>query len=366
MKHRLINYSVQDVSRGLPELNNYNNEEIRELMSTGYNLYICALGFEARCLSYSGQFYSDKYLFDEAVMLKYQTNSKDNNRNYMPLIKQLKRISKCFTELYIDFNLSLNNIKTHLISISKDHDQVNLYLDISVFSGNLIYSLINDIFDIEKINLIVLYAEAKRYAPYGDDCKDKESTQLSKGSGDAFFPGKDNPGKQEVPPYLIILPTFNYERTISIISEFFDAPEDDYKTIEDIFWIVGRPNMEQTMIEERAEMLVNINNIRTKNCCYAETIKYKEIISKLEELYCEKSLTRQIVIASHGSKMQSLGVALYSIMRPDVMVCHALPKEYKAKEYSKGCINKYYIPFGNVSLLREILFKLDYTEIVEE
>jgi predicted transcriptional regulator len=322
------------------------------------SIYVCALGFEDRCLSYSEYFISNSISVDRSIIFEYSTNTNENNTNKEVLVETLSSFTKTpIEDIVVDFNSNFSEFKGIIEELLLVNETVTAYVDISVFSGVLIYSVISTIFEFENVELVILYAEASQYAPYDNNIDLRKAN--STGQGDTFFPGKDNPGKKDVPPYLITVPTFNYDRTLAIIAEYFDSLQDDYVKIDDIHWIIGMPNMPHDDQCKRIQLLKDINNISSDNISYVKTLSYTEIILRIEELYKEQHENRQIVLASHGSKLQSLGVTMYSQMRPDITVCHALPKEYLAESYSSGCKTLHCINFGLIRELKKTIFELD-------
>ena len=88
------------------------------------------------------------------------------------------------------------------------------------------------------------------------------------------------------------------------------------------------------------------------------TFDYKETLKVLDRIYNSKNLDFHINISALGSKMQTLGLALFCYIKPDVSVYLAIPEKYNPKQYSEGCKATWQINFGEIKNIRDILNKV--------
>ncbi len=94
------------------------------------------------------------------------------------------------------------------------------------------------------------------------------------------------------------------------------------------------------------------------------TFDYKKTLETLERIYQARDCKYHVNISPLGSKMQSVGIALFWYMRQDVSIVFAMPEEYNARQYSEGCKATWQINFGDINKVREILDSVGQLEIV--
>ena len=170
-----------------------------------------------------------------------------------------------------------------------------------------------------------------------------------------MIPSPEYPGTPRQNPDLIIaFPTFKPERTNAIITYIDESllirPE------KNLIWIVGDPHMDSERKEKRKEMIRRINNISEESTSYEiSTLDYKATLRILEHVYRNYHLNNHINISALGSKMQSLGIALFCFIRPEVSVYLAVPKKYNPSQYSEGCKDTWIINLGDLDITRQFL-----------
>ena len=87
--------------------------------------------------------------------------------------------------------------------------------------------------------------------------------------------------------------------------------------------------MDEETKKKRKNMLREINKILIEAPSYEVcTLNYKKTLEILDQIYKKNHLDCYISILALGSKMQSLGIALFCYIRPDIPIYHAIPKEY--------------------------------------
>lgn len=359
-----------DILNQLPDIATLYYE--KEFSKKAYDLFLCALGFEERCLTIPEKLASiEDFSSQYSATFEYSTNTEDNEVNKPRLSRALKKFTK-FKPCKIiacDEEGFTNNLREFLNVVSHANEKPKVLLDISVCSSKLLLSLIKVLFEF-NICLHIVYSEAAIYHPtYEEFEKEPEKWMTEKGFGIArgvrnVIPSPEHPGStRENPPLVIAFTTFKPERTNAIITDI------DETILQEpgkrIIWIIGAPHMSKEVKDKRKEMQRTINKIdETSISVEVCTFDYKETIKKLDEIYKDRNLDFHIYISALGSKMQSLGIALFCYVRPDVTVYLAIPKEYNPKQYSEGCKATWQIDFGSTKKLRELLDSVGQLSII--
>jgi hypothetical protein len=108
-----------------------------------------------------------------------------------------------------------------------------------------------------------------------------------------------------------------------------------------------------------------INDLEDQNVPQYEvsTFNYKEVLTRLEAIYQERWQDYKLTMSVMGSKFQALGAALFHVIHPDVRMMFAIPQEYNAKNYSKGCAEMWKIDLKELTELRRQLSRVGSLEI---
>jgi len=359
-----------DILNQLPDIVALDCE--REFSKKKYDVFLCTLGFEERSLTIPEKLSSIKYFSSQySVIFEYSTNTEDNEVNKPRLSRALKKFTKFKPRKIIacDEEGFTNNLREFLNVVSHAKEKPKVLLDISVCSSKLLLSAINVLFEF-NICLHIVYSEAAIYHPtYEEFQKEPEKWMTDDGFGIArgvgnVIPSPEHPGStRENPPLVIAFTTFKPERTNAIITDI------DGTILKEpgkrIIWIIGDPHMSKEDKDKRKQMQRTINQIDENSISVeVSTFDYKETIKKLNQIYKDKNLDSHIYISALGSKMQSLGIALFCYVRPDVTVYLAVPKEYNPKQYSEGCKATWEIDFGSTKKLRELLDSVGQLSII--
>ncbi len=219
------------------------------------------------------------------------------------------------------------------------------------------------------IYLWIVYSEAKTYHPTCEEFeKEPERWTTEEGFGVArgvgkIIPSPEYPGsRRENPDLIIAFPTFKPERTKSIITYIDESLL--IRPDKRIIWMVGDPHMDEETTRKRKDIIRAINKISEGVPSYeVSTLNYKKTLEVLEQIYKSKNLDFHINISALGSKMQSLGLALFGYIRPDISVYLAIPKEFNPRQYSEGCKGIWIIDFGKLNEIKNILNRVGTLEI---
>lgn len=335
------------------------------------DLFLCALGFEPRCLTLPGLLNEAGFKAHRARYFKYATNLDDNAVNLPELERHLRGIAPNVEPVEADapdFPTLLRAI-LELVMSEASAKPPCITLDISVTANRLLLRCMKVLLEYDICARIV-YSEAAVYHPtkdeYEQDCAGwgKEHLfGLERGVGDVTT-SIDHPGHvlDPLPDALVVFPSFKSERSKAVIS-FVDPL---LLTIpgNKVVWLLGVPHLEED--SWRLEAMKKVNAISQDVPQYeVSTFDYKDTLRVLESLYTEMSENYKITLSPLGSKMQALGTALFCYMHPDVRVIFSTPKEYNAAQYSKGCKQVWKVDFGALSELRRRLDQVGTLRVEE-
>lgn len=342
----------------------------KEFTGKEYDIYLCALGFEQRCLKIPEQLSKVKdFKCKQAIYFEYATNIEDNEVNKQRLIRAFGKFADSCSHIKCDIEDFTKYLRDFFKQISKSEDKLKIIFDISVCSSKLLISVIKVLFEFE-VYLMILYSEAAIYHPTCDEfSKHSEEWTTEEGFGTALgvgdvIPSGEYPGaRRENPDLIIAFPTFKPERTKAIITyideSIFIRPE------KRIIWMVGDPHMNAENKIKRKAIIRQINKISEEDASREVcTFDYKKTLVTLDQIYNNKNLDFHINISALGSKMQSLGIALFCYIRPDISIYHAVPDKYNPKQYSEGCKATWQISFGDLLNIRNILNRVGKLEII--
>ena len=343
----------------LPEIQEFNPS-----IGPGYgpdDLFLCALGFEPRCLILPELLANNGYRSKRVVFFEYDTNFKENEVNRRELMKHLNVISDNVKPLSLSDPDYANELRGILASLSDTNAKSNsrITFDLSVAANRIVVTSMAVLCEAEGA-LNVIYSEASTYYPTQAEYEaeplawqDVSLLGLERGVSDVR-PSRDFPGQHfdPLPDAIILFPTFKPERSKAVI-DFVDPSLIDAKG-EQIVWLVGVPPLQEN--KWRVGALRQINSLTEKDFQYEiSTLDYKETLSVLELIYDQLWDRYKLTLSPIGSKMQALGSSLFSYIHPDTRIVFAIPNEYNAAQFSQGCRETWIMEFGPLSDLRELL-----------
>lgn len=367
---KLSKVTIQDVLVNLPDIvtldfNGFSNSE-------NFDFYIQAVGFEARTLGIAEKLNQknvskkkSRVIIDEAVLISYKTNVEDNKYHLDKLISLLKPISSLNTIL--DLNDSFDDIiRNKIESILKAKTKLRILLDISTMSSRLVLFLTKLLFK-KGIDLTIVFTEAETYFPTEESYKKMKKNEenaiknaQTSGIGKVFISPDYNGAAKENQDLIICFPSFSAERTEAVIS-YIDDLILKQRDNQRLIWIVGEPHFgDDATKEKRKNMQIEINKINSNEMTYTIcTFDYKKTLAILDQIYKDSYANYHINISDLGSKMQSLGIALFCNLRRDVTVYYSEPVTYNSLQYSKGIKDYWMIPIGPTDKFLKELFRVD-------
>lgn len=373
---KLHKITIQDVLSKLPDIKKIDFQS--QFSGKNFDLLVQAVGFEGRTLGMVEKFSKlrhpkssePNFKIDEAILIKYETNVDDNQYH----LNELNKFLEAFTGLLspIEMNNSFDEtIRNKIKSIlAAKQNRLNVLLDISTMSSRLILLLTRILFQ-ENINLTILFTEAATYYPTEESFKLMKSDPKvalehaqTSGIGKVIVSPDYNGGPKENQDLVICFPSFTAERTEAVIT-YIDDLIIKQRDNERLIWIVGEPHLEdETSRESRRNIQIEINRISESHKTYTVcTFDYKKTLEVLDHIYKDTYSKYHVNISDLGSKMQSLGIALFCSLRRDITVYHSEPIKYNSTHYSEGIKDYWMIPIDSTTSFLKQLFKTDTIEV---
>lgn len=356
---RLHKHQLADILPSLPAATPIDSQDVKGAPPD--DLFLCALGFEERCLTLPAFLAENGGRARRVVYFKYSTNLDDNEINLPSLEGHLRTLGgdvEAVDADALDFPSRLRSLLDRVMGEDRPAPP-RVTLDISVAANRLLLRCIQVLLEYD-VSVRIVYAEAAVYHPTREEfesdpkswAKD-EHLGLERGVGDVL-PSIDHPGHalDPLPDFLILFPCFKAERSKAVIS--FVDPSLLTNPDDKVAWMLGIPHEDAD--RWRIEAMRQINAIqeaaRLHEVC---TFDYRESLCALERLHGDLSERYRLTLSPLGSKMQALGTALFCYMHPDVRVVFSTPEEYNAARYSQGHKGMWKIDFGRLVALRRHL-----------
>ena len=352
---------MAEILLSLPDAQEFEPEDFKEQRD---ELFLAVLGFEPRALNVP-ELLSQKtdYKCARSLYFEFGTNPKDNEINKSRLISSLSKIADVIeSPLNISQANFISEFNRYISALSEGREHpVRISIDISGFSAQLLLTTLAILIQYNVL-LRIFYSEAQLYHPTEDDykkdlerLKSEEESGISKGVSEVItLPTNTGENLDNLPELLIAFVTFKPERTKKIIAEVTPAEKD-------VFWVIGNPPNKKW----RRDALIEINEVIGPNILEISTFDYKATISQLENIYKQFQESHHITISALGSKMQNVGLAVWTHIRRDVTLCLSIPKEYDAKNFSEGAHKTWILTLDIHSILK-LLNELDNLKRVDD
>jgi len=330
------------------------------------DLFVCTLGFEARCLAGPALLTEQGYRSRDALVFEYPIYREHNERNLPELTRHLNAIStRPFAKVPYDMlrtpQASALALADHIESLSEPTRKVTI--DITSCTSSLIMQALRELFRLD-VDLRVIYTEAETYYPLkGDWDRHRLEWDEHLPSVDIFWgletvssaPGFTGRNPSGAPILLIAYPGFKRERVGGIIHELQPA-----KTV----WLIGiasTPDRDWRMqaMGEINQSLMNSEAEKHR----VPTYDHKPVLEKLEELYQKYSLEYAVTIAGTGTKLQSVATVLFSLLHSDVAVVFSIPKSFNPKRYTEDHRQVYEIAYGSTAQVLELFRQYKHLSI---
>lgn len=364
-------------------------EKLGKALSANFDLFVCALGFEERCVAISLAMSSQRKVSNSGLKIpiglvgRYRTNADDNSANESVLSGYIE--SLCVDKQFVDAD-DPELVRSRLIEIienmqSGDSVCVRVCFDISACSGTFILTVIGALLEIKiPIELSVLYCQAEQYFPTCEQVDADRLGTVQKGAmlGESecyseqgtqepmihpLYSGFQHEGR---PDFVIAIPSFRMNRMVrcidAISEQVIAAPESN------VHWVFGLPNHDQdlwrnkfqqeiviTALQQLGSCAINggvkFSHENSSDCCVFDYRKTVKLMLHLADQHLGKNIT----CIPMGSKMQNLGVALALGARSEVSVTYARPAAFSPRTYSEGVGMMWELSLGTISRLSRLL-----------
>lgn len=354
---RVLQRQLEDILPQLPTL------EGLDPSAPGYgggDIYLCALGFEERCLALPTLMARHQHHHEEAIYVTVGTNVEDNLRNQDALLALIGAFCSHHQELNAD---NPNYERILRLRLSRLAGQLGreprVTFDISVAANRLLLKTLKVLLE-SDIELHIVYAEATVYHPTRIEFEtDPEKWIADDSLGteqgvSLVIPSPSYAGQQldPLPNFVILFPSFRKDRSLAVLS----AVDETLVTgrHQDVTWIIGKPHLDDDAW--RMDAMRRINQPPADSPQYeVSTFDYCETLMTLERIYRERWDRNNITISPLGSKLQALGTGLFCYLHPEVRVMFSAPRRYNANVWSEGYRSLWTIEYGRTKELRDKL-----------
>lgn len=314
-------------------------------------VFVCAGGFEGRCLKFPQILQPCKQPRSTAVLLQYFPH---NERNRFEQIASVLRDKGCQVAAMPYDRHAPGTFDTSFSDTLTRVEASGVCLDISGMS-RLAIMIIVDVVRELNLPLRVVYVEALDYAP------SLKEFQEAKASGQQHIPTSFiHTGVYDVVriPRLSSIRMQNHATLLIAFDSFNEALCQALVNVispSRFILINGRPPREKLRWREKATAYVHERlreewSVENDNdpIKVTSTLKYKETHDVLVELYWRFSATHRIILAPTGSKMQTLGSYLLRAVHDDVHVEYPTVEGFFAEKYSRGIRETWELDFGKM------------------
>ncbi|QDT71341.1 hypothetical protein [Lacipirellula limnantheis] len=350
----LAAYELEDAIAAFPEVEPFIRAPQR------IDLYLCALGFEPRCLALANQLATGGSTARACRYIELGTNVDDNRTNLESLKDSLSAMSQDVDGLNaddIDYEAALTDL---LANLRRGTDCTPLIVfDISVAANRLLLKTFKVLLEAD-VDLRVLYAEAAAYHPTEDEFLQDREKWITDGKlgtevgVSSILPTSGYSGQHldPLPNCVILFPSFRKDRSLAVVSKVDETLITNPR--QEVIWIVGSPP--GVANKWRTGAMKSINEIPdTAPQHEVSTFDYKKTVEILERIYRERWTHFNLTVSPLGSKLQGIGTAIFCYLHPDVKLLFAAPQRYNAKEWSIGVGNLWCVKFGETVQFRKSL-----------
>lgn len=360
---------ISEVIQTFPEIQPFNAASSSP--NKNFDLFLCALGFEERCLTIPTALAENEYKATNIGYFEYSTNHDDNETNRPSLLHQLKAVSENIQSFESDTEKFTNELRELLLSITRQFSgkEPLVLFDTSVVANSLLMRCFKVLLEFD-IRLVVLYSEAAIYHPTRAEYEQnpekwssEENIGIERGVSDVSI-SEEYPGSHidQLPDCVILFPSIKKARSKAIISKV--DPSLSTSSGDNVVWLLGIPHAEQD--HWRLDSMRKILDLKEDTPRFeVSTIDYKDALSKLDAIYLDRVEKNKFTLGLMGSNMQTIGAALFCYLHPSVRVVFATPEEYNATQYSEGCKATWMIDFGSLKELRHQMDKAGTLRIEE-
>ena len=324
-----------------------------------FDVYLGAMGFEERTaeapalLARKGIRVEKAFLFEFDM---YYTATAKRRESYERAVEQIT-----FGKPYRPINAPVSvpdpifsERLTDTLATASVSGPIKILFDVTSCPSLIMSQTLTHLLD-SDCDVTIMYSEAADYYPAKDEWesgKVRPFGTMVQGpfAGVRFVarpPGLQADDLGELPVLLVLFPTFNTERTAGVLADLEPAER---------IWLIGEPHdlARNCYRIDMAKAFAAPNIHPGDQWSLLTTFDYRKTLLALASIYEDRRFRYRIVIMPHGSKMQTLGVSLFSSVHQASQV-FATPKTYNPDRYSSGCVQVWGLSLGHTkSLVRRI------------
>ena len=253
------------------------------------------------------------------------------------------------------------DFEARLLASLRGHAARRVILDISTMSKLAIILILN-VCHVLKVNVLIVYSEAKEYGPSRDDFEGARRNKKIHQPSFQIFTGVHgivrvdslaSVAMQGQPTAAIVFMSFNEALTQVLLNTVYPSR---------LLLINGRPPV-HTWREEATAWIhnqvqqewENDNPLQTLDAGtprlperVVSTLDYRETVDLLSRLYWQLSINHRILLAPAGSKLQSVGCYLVKALHPDIHIEYPSSKGF-LPPYSSGIGHQWTLDLGQLS-----------------
>jgi hypothetical protein len=314
-----------------------------------YDVVIATLGFEDRCFAALDALAAANVTVEHLVVTEYSTNPDDNNKNRERFQELAEHLCDEPTWLQSDDVQFSAELRERLSGwIAPEAGSTRLAWDISVAANRLIMQVTAVLLDL-ACDLTVLYAEAAEYFPteseYRASAAHAERDLIESGTlavdVAASYAGDHS---SHLPNHLVVFPGYSRDRVRRVIAKV-DPDLLDNLVEAPITWLIGSPHAAPNAW--RRDAVIEIQGLSgCPDVVEVSTFSLLDTLTTLERVCEPRRLSANLTLCPMGSKLQTLGCALFCHANPEVRVMLAVPAVYMAGHYTKGVEELWALDFG--------------------
>lgn len=299
-----------------------NIEDIHKYLST-VDLYICSASFESRSTIFTAAINKD--IVNSATIFYNNAPECCFKENIQYMEAEWADKAHLVPVLYEDTSSTADTFSTYFKELFQQKKGVVL-LDCTTFTHEGLLIVLRYLYEYREMYecLKVIYICAETYSNNTDNVKDKWLTKgISSIKTVLGYPGTFSPSKKN---HLIILFGFELDRTIKLIDQMdFDnitlcfGSEQDSITTE--HYKINKSRHE--------ELLARYPNAKKLEISLRDHAQTEQVL-----LDYIKDDASNIVIAPMNNKISTIGVALATVVNPNIQVIYSKANEYNVSGYS--------------------------------
>ena len=285
--------------------------DVQKFSITEFDLYLCPLGFEQRCLAAPTRLKQSGIKASRGIYFEPSTNRQDNRANLPELVSRLASFCQTVDSLQADEVEFPDRLQRVVSALKRNAKRTpSVLLDISVLPNRMVMKVAKVLLEAD-ISLSVLYSEASVYHPtreeFDHDPEEWRSDSrlgLERGVMDVA-PSREYPGQHldPLPDCLIVFPSFKSERTKAVIARV--DPSLLAVPGGKVIWLIGKPHLHEN--SWRAQAMRRLNGIPVSAPqSEVSTFDYKDALKRLDMIYAERCEKFNMTVSPLGPSCRIL------------------------------------------------------------